>query len=399
MQRSSPQLDFSSPYTLGWDIGGAHLKIAVLDQNGKLVVVEQYPCALWRGLDQLTPLITQILNKWTPIAQHAVTMSGEMVDLFSDRISGVKAIMHTFSKHVGAIPVQVFCAKNGLISLNELEGYEADIASANWLASATWAAQYFEYGIFLDIGSTTTDVLYFEGGRPAPTSIGDADRLISEELVYTGVTRTPLMALAQRITWRGATRGVMAELFATTADVYRILGSLPDDADQHDAVDGGEKTRSASISRMARMIGLDGHEYDDAAWLEIAGIWQSIQQALIQAALNRVQQKFQYSSYNAIYDDLSSTHATFPLTRSAIAATPAPPSKNRQSFPLVIAGVGRFLANGLINHGINHADFIKIEFGSVGNLIDPNQHDPMLADYASRCAPAVAVAALLFRPK
>ncbi len=397
MQTSSARQDSIFPFTLGWDIGGAHLKIAVLNQTGQLIGVEQYPCALWRGIDQLTPLITQILNKWTPVAQHAVTMSGEMVDLFTDRISGVKTLLHTFAKHVGEIPVQVFCAKHGFISLKELEGYEADIASANWLASATWAAQHFEYGIFLDIGSTTTDVLYFEGGRPAPTSIGDADRLISEELVYTGVTRTPLMALAQRITWRGETRGVMAELFATTADVYRILGTLPDDADQHDAVDGGEKTRSASISRMARMIGLDGHEYEDAAWLELAGIWQSIQQAHIQAALHRVQQRLLTSPTVSVHD--ASAYPSPSLSFASSAGISAPTSKNSQLIPLVMAGVGRFLVSGLMNHESAPTDFITVEFGALGNLIHPDHHNPMLADYASRCAPAVAVAALLFRPK
>ncbi len=394
MQNSSPPQDVSSPFTLGWDIGGAHLKIAVLDQDGKLIVVEQYPCALWRGLDQLTPLLTQILKKWTPIAQHAVTMSGEMVDLFTDRIAGVQALMHTFAGFAGEVPVRVFCAKHGFISLNGLEGYEADIASANWLASAAWAAQHFEYGILLDIGSTTTDVLCFEGGVPTPISIGDADRLISEELVYSGVTRTPLMALAQRITWRGKTRGVMAELFATTADVYRVLGILPEYADQHDAADGGEKTRKASIARMARMIGLDGHEYDEAAWMELAEVWQALQQTHLQAALHRVQQRLLTSPTVSVHD--ASAYPSPSFSSASSAGISAPTSKNSQPIPLVMAGVGRFLVSGLMNHGSAPTDFITVEFGALGNLIHPDHHNPMLADYASRCAPAVAVAALLY---
>jgi len=395
MQRSSPQPYFSSPFTVGWDIGGAHLKIAVLDQNGKLIVVEQYPCALWKGLDQLTPLLKHLFNKWTPIAQHAVTMSGEMVDLFTDRIAGVQALLHTFAPLAGEVPVQVFCANHGFLSLNALEGHEAEIASANWLASAAWAAQHFEHGILLDIGSTTTDVLCFDRGSPIPTATGDADRLISEELVYTGVTRTPLMALAQRITWRGATRGVMAELFATTADVYRVLGILPEDADQHDAADGGKKTRAASIARMARMIGLDGHEYDDAAWVDLAEVWQALQQAQIQAALHRVQQRLLTAP--PAFDNDSSAYPLHSLFPSKQASASAPPSKKSQPIPLVIAGVGRFLARGLMHHGSAPTDFITVEFGVLGNLIHPDNQNPVLADYASRCAPAVAVAALLFR--
>jgi len=43
----------------------------------------------------------------------------------------------------------------------------------------------------------------------------DADRLACEELVYTGVVRTPLMALADRIPFGGQWIPAMAEHFAT----------------------------------------------------------------------------------------------------------------------------------------------------------------------------------------
>jgi hypothetical protein len=49
-----------------------------------------------------------------------------------------------------------------------------------------------------------------------------------------------------------------------------------------------------------------------------------------------------------------------------------------------------------MNHESAPTDFITVEFGALGNLIHPDHHNPMLADYASRCAPAVAVAALLY---
>jgi len=365
MTTSSLHADFSVPFTLGWDIGGAHLKIAVLDQSGHLIAVEQYPCALWRGLDQLTPLLTHILQKWAPVSQHALTMSGEMVDLFSDRVSGVRTLLQTFSEYVVATSVQVYGGNLGFLSLKDTQGQEAEIASANWLATAAWAAQHIKYGILLDIGSTTTDVLCFSDGRPVPHSIGDADRLITEELVYNGVTRTPLMALGQYVTWQGARRGVMAELFATTADVYRVLGSLPEEADQHTTADGGPKTRAASITRMARMIGLDGHEYEEAAWCELAEVWQVLQQAQILSALNRAKQRMLTS--------------------------------NNETISLVIAGVGRFLSSGLMHDEKNQTDFNPIEFSAIGSLIHPDHHNPRLADYASRCAPAVAVAALLLK--
>jgi len=355
------------PFTLGWDMGGAHLKIAVLDSKGRLIAVEQYPCALWRGLDQLTLLLNPILKKWAPISQHALTMSGEMVDLFSDRVSGVRTLIETFAQFVGETPLQIYSAHLGFISLNESKGNETYIASANWLASAAWAAQYLDHGILLDIGSTTTDVLCFEQGCPTPVSIGDADRLVSGELVYTGVTRTPLMALAQHIVWKGLSRGVMAELFATTADVYRVLRTLPDHADQHDTADGGPKTPAASITRIARMIGMDGNEYEEAEWVQLAEVWQSLQQKQIRVALDRAKDR---------------------LLASSVAKLRAP-------IPIVVAGVGGFLGLSILNADDAQTEFTPMHFSALGNLIDPDLPDPMLIDYATRCAPAVAVAALL----
>ena len=73
------------------------------------------------------------------------------------------------------------------------------IASANWRASAGWAARRMPAGMLVDIGSTTTDLIAFRAGRVASDSRTDADRLATGELVYHGVVRTPLCALARRI--------------------------------------------------------------------------------------------------------------------------------------------------------------------------------------------------------
>ena len=47
----------------------------------------------------------------------------------------------------------------------------------------------------------------------------------------------------------------MNEYFASSADVHRILGALPDGADKMASADGREKTVEASRARVARIIG------------------------------------------------------------------------------------------------------------------------------------------------
>jgi uncharacterized hydantoinase/oxoprolinase family protein len=50
---------------------------------------------------------------------------------------------------------------------------------------------------------------------------------------------------------------VAAEVFATTADAYLLLGELPEESDNRDTADGRPKTRAAAHARVARMIGAD----------------------------------------------------------------------------------------------------------------------------------------------
>lgn len=65
------------------------------------------------------------------------------------------------------------------------------------------------------------------------------------------------MALAERVPFRGRLTGVMAEYFATTADVFRLLGQLEEEFDRHPAADGGPKTLEGSARRLLRMVGID----------------------------------------------------------------------------------------------------------------------------------------------
>ena len=49
---------------IGWDIGGAHLKAALLDGSGEVLQVLQLPCQLWKGLDQLEKAINNTLQSF-----------------------------------------------------------------------------------------------------------------------------------------------------------------------------------------------------------------------------------------------------------------------------------------------------------------------------------------------
>ena len=340
---------------LGWDIGGAHLKVAAVDRKSRVVHVLQLPCPLWLGLEHLDHAISVALADMPKARLHAVTMTGELTDFFRNRAQGVKTIIARFAMQAPANRTYIYAGPAGFLTpQNAMQETDA-VASANWAASAQLVASLVQDALFVDIGSTTTDLVPIRGGMLRIRGFSDADRLAFEELVYTGVVRTPVMALADRIPFDGQWIPTMAEYFATTADVYRLTGELPEGADQLPAADNGGKTVRDSARRLARMIGRDLESAPLAQWKQCARHLADLQLWQIRQACERV---------------LSRTVA---VDRS----------------PVVGAGTGRFMARKLAAQlGRRYRDF--------DSLIDAAPH---AGSWASSCAPAVAVALLAQRRK
>lgn len=328
-------------------MGGAHLKAALI-KDGALRAVRQLPCPLWRGLEHLDQALDGVLADWPGIDAHAVTMTGEMVDLFADRSTGVRVLTERLAARLGAM--RLFAGTRGLVPASAAAGHATDIASANWLASAAWVGRRLGTGVLIDIGSTTTDIVPVVESRVATASRGDAERLARGELVYTGVVRTPVCALAERVPFRGHWQTLCAEFFASAGDVYRILGWLPEDADLHATADSRGKSPAESIARLARMLGRDAADADPAEWRQAAAYLARSQSARIQDGLDLV-----------------------------LSTVSIPPDG-----PLVGAGVGRFLVERL-------ARLADRPYRAFGTLCSD---DPALQAQAGDCAPAVAVGLL-----
>lgn len=295
--RSKPPSDRVS---FGWDVGGAHVKACRLE-GGQVRDITQWPCPLWQGLPQLDAVLAQARARWpdldAPGAGQAATMTGEMVDLFADRRSGVLRLSTHLAEALG--PDLRLYAGAGLgdpavgdearwVAPHHADRHWAALASANWRATAEWLATRHAEAVLVDIGSTTSDLIPLRAGRLAAPGHSDADRLATGGLVYQGVVRTPLCALAQRLHFRGVATGVMNEWFATTADVHRLLGRLDPRHDQQPTADQAGKDLPATRQRLARMIGRDASEADEADWQALAAQWAAAQRAALGEALARV---------------------------------------------------------------------------------------------------------------
>jgi (4-(4-[2-(gamma-L-glutamylamino)ethyl]phenoxymethyl)furan-2-yl)methanamine synthase len=338
---------------LGWDIGGAHVKAALLNSNGEVECVLQEPCPLWKGLIYLEQAIDKILSVLPgQCSRHAVTMTGELVDCFASREQGVTAIVQTLQARLGDVQIDVFAGKQGFMAANNIQVSDVmAIASANWIASAQLAAKRQTQALFVDIGSTTTDILLIENHTLDAQGLTDYERLVSGELLYTGIVRTAVMAVAQTAVFNGRSMGLMAEYFATMADVYRLTGDLQDQHDQCDTADGTEKTPEASAIRLSRMT---GYEFKTEDW----PLWQAFAQTLKQQQLENIKQ--------ACVQQLQR-------------------SRQPKQSCIVGAGVGRFLARPIaVELGLPYVDFTEL----IAQATPPGTLD------AADCAPAVAVAYL-----
>jgi len=278
----------STSAVMGWDVGGAHLKAVLVDIDGRVLAARQIYCPLWRGLHELEQAMDAVLSEMSAV-RHVVTMTGELADIFSNRHAGVMQISQTFYQKLMALDhaaeVKFYAGNLGAIAIDQVERHTNDIASMNWLASVQYVAAGIEQAIFIDIGSTTTDIAIVSHGRPLIRGFNDATRMQFDELIYTGVVRTPLMALAQKIPFSGRLVNVAAEHFATTADVYTLTGDLSESGNMAETADGAEKGIEASARRIARMIGRDAKDAPLASWEHLAYAFKQAQLHLIKQAV------------------------------------------------------------------------------------------------------------------
>jgi len=337
---------------LGWDLGGAHIKSARIDAQGCVSGVVQLPCPLWQGLEWLESGIDSVLEHIGEHSglRHAVTMTGELVDLFPDRVSGVKALIEVMSRRFPKEQLAIYAGAAGFLDPDRAKDSALQVASANWLATASWAASRLPEGLLIDVGSTTTDLIPFADRRVLATDYTDQQRLAGQSLVYTGIVRTPLMAITDKAPFAGEWVYLMAEHFATTADIYRLNGDLPEGADLLPSADSGEKSLAGSTRRLARMLGMDVDATDLDGWRKVSRYLAERQLRLIADACERV------------------------LSKPGL--SPAA--------PLVGAGVGRFLVERICHR----LDRPYVGFETLFSCAEGWQSK------VAECAPAVAVASL-----
>jgi len=270
---------------LALDIGGANLKAA----DGQGFSAAQ-PFALWQEPNQLHQAIAEILSIAPPCTAVAVTMTGELADCYPTKREGVRQILEQVGQGAGERVLRVYRTAGDFVNVADAVRDPHLVSASNWHALATWASHQLPAtaGVLIDIGSTTTDLIPIHNERVCAVGHTDSERLMSGELVYTGIRRTPVATLVSDLPYREKRCGVARETFATTLDVYLTLKELTEDPEDCTTADGRPATRQAAHNRLARMLCLDEEDITTEDCHRMAASVMDSQIQLIQHALTQV---------------------------------------------------------------------------------------------------------------
>ncbi len=264
-----------SAAVLGWDVGGANVKAARLDSADAEPQILERPFALWREPQRLSQVLSEVAAALglSGAERMAVTMTAELADCYATKREGVSSVLAAFAAAFPRATLQVFGVDGRFRSPAAACRAPLRVASANWMASALLVAESCSDAIFIDVGSTTTDIIPIVAGRVSARGRTDPARLRSGELVFTGALRTPVCAIVRSLPYRGRRCRVAAELFAIAADAHLWLGRIGPDDYTCDTPDGRGRSRAESGARLSRMLCADSEMLREA---EISAIAEEV---------------------------------------------------------------------------------------------------------------------------
>lgn len=249
---------------IGIDVGGANLK--VVDDEGVFI----WYCPLWEGA-----LLSRLLKERRKERNEraAVVMSGELADCFENKMQGITFIVDTIRQ---VFPHALFYGTDAAFHVTPVP----QLAAANWLASADYLRDDYPHAVLLDVGSTTADIIPLSRFEDLK-GLADLQRLQKGYLIYNGLLRTNVATLLHTLSLDGVITPVSAEYFAISADVHLVLGHITPDQYTCDTPDRKEKTASASLRRLARVICADLGEIGESGAIQIAEQFWERQKTMI----------------------------------------------------------------------------------------------------------------------
>ncbi len=226
---------------------------------------------MWSNNNDLSQVLINLIEKICPISEIdavGISMTAELVDAYDTKKDGVLDVVMKCEETFNC-PIAYVCI-DGMLSKEEIEKAPLKAAAANWIATAQIATLISDNCIFIDTGSTTTDIIPIKNGHECAIGKSDFERSATGELVYTGTLRTNLTSFLDKVELNGKEFRVSSELFAQTADIYTVLGLIDEDDYVCDTFDGEGKSKLDCAKRIARILCADLEMLNESDIIKIA---------------------------------------------------------------------------------------------------------------------------------
>ncbi len=231
---------------IGIDIGGANTKLASSDGG----IIELHYIPLWKDT-RLPTALKEVADRLKP-DKLGVAMTGELADCFLDKEEGIRFIMNAVER---AFDCEIKYVNNKGDFNTHVDDIQ-NLAAANWAASANFIGSEIGDCVFVDVGSTTSDIIPVIDGKHIAGHT-DFSRLLRSELVYAGTLRTNIATMLDSVKVSGGTCRLSSEQFATTADAYLLLGDITQQIYTCETADGAGNTKIDAARRLGRVVCAD----------------------------------------------------------------------------------------------------------------------------------------------
>lgn len=181
-------------------------------------------------------------------------MTAELSDAFRNKKEGVHFILDSASQSFKNEFNSVLNVRSELISVKKAKANPIEVAGANWVATGWLISQKIKNCIIIDVGSTSTSIIPINNGKISNKGNTDFEKLMVGELVYTGLIRTNIAAIVQRIPIRKSEVTVSSEFFSQSGDVHLILGNIDKKNYFANTPDDRGKNRIDAMQRLAKVI-------------------------------------------------------------------------------------------------------------------------------------------------
>jgi probable H4MPT-linked C1 transfer pathway protein len=291
---------------IGLDIGGANTKYALIDtdkEDSEILMVGSDYFPFWKNNDDypvyLLKLKESIEEKFGKIDTVVFVTTAELADCFQTKKEGITTICNYISSVFSSLTHGpfIYSAKSNFISMKEAPEHWLEVSATNWIVSANYLGLKFPNIIMIDIGTTTTDIIPINNGKIVAEGYTDLERLVSNELVYTGLLRTNITTILNEVKLVGKIIPVSSELFATMGDAYYIQELISGEEFTSETADGKEVTKENSLARLARVICADTNQLSENEIKQIAKQAIAKQLEVLSQAFQKVQNGY-HERYN-----------------------------------------------------------------------------------------------------